>query len=656
MVMFKRNRLACAVAVAASMSGLAHAQDALELQPTTVVTAAGYEQAIADAPASISVITREELAKKSYRDVTDALKDIPGVVITGGASSSDISIRGMGAKYTLILVDGKRQDSRATRPNSDGPGIEQGWTPPLEAIERIEVVRGPMSSLYGSDAMGGVINIITRKVGEQWHGSLRSEATFQDRSDSGDIFQNNAYVSGPLVDKLLGLQVYGQVSRRDEDDFSNGYNEQKTDNLTTKLAFTPNENHDFVLEAGRTEQERNSTIGKSATRSASETDYTRNVFSLSHTGRWNLGVSETYLQRETIKNPSRDMEVENTVFDSNVTMFLGNHTATVGGQYKYEDLRDDGNQLAAASTLNKLTRWSWALFLEDEWQLTEDFALTGGLRLDRDENYGSHWSPRLYGVWHTTDHWTLKGGVSSGYRSPDLRAAVDDWGQITGGGGDPAIIVGNSSLKPEESLSTEIGAIWDSHEGFTAGLTLFQTDFEDKITEQRRCTDATGNATGFCQIGGTAYKFISDRINVDEAQMRGAEASLGWALTPDLKLSSSYTYTHSEQKSGALKGKPLNQMPRHMFNSTLDWAVTEQLGAWGRVNYRGKTSEYLGRTSMSDGTPSYTFVDLGGTYTVTRNLKLMAGIYNLFNKEVDYEHYNTVLDGRRYTVGATLSF
>lgn len=313
-----------------------------------VVTASGFEQQIKEAPASISVITREELEKKAYRDVTDALKDVPGVVITGGASSSDISIRGMGAKYTLILVDGKRQDSRATRPNSDGPGIEQGWTPPIEAIDRIEVVRGPMSSLYGSDAMGGVINIITRKVGQEWRGSLRTEATFQDRSDSGDIFQTNAYVSGPLVENLLGLQVYGQTSRRQEDDFANGYNQQKSDSVTAKLAFTPSERHDFVLEAGRTEQERNAKAGKSASSADSRNDYDRNVFSLSHTGRWDIGVSDTYLQREKIENPSRNMEVENTVLDSQMTLFLGTHTATVGGQYKYEDLRDDGNQLESA--------------------------------------------------------------------------------------------------------------------------------------------------------------------------------------------------------------------------------------------------------------------------------------------------------------------
>ncbi|MFZ6044403.1 TonB-dependent receptor plug domain-containing protein, partial [Vibrio natriegens] len=86
-----------------------------------------------------SVISRDELEKRYYRDVTDALRDVPGVVITGGGDTTDISLRGMSSKYTLILVDGKRQSSRETRPNSDGPGIEQGWLPPLQAIERIEV-------------------------------------------------------------------------------------------------------------------------------------------------------------------------------------------------------------------------------------------------------------------------------------------------------------------------------------------------------------------------------------------------------------------------------------------------------------------------------------------------------------------------------------
>lgn len=657
MVTFNRHRLACAIALATWVSAPVSAQEQVELG-NVVVTASGFQQQVKQAPASISVVTREELEKKSYRDVTDALRDIPGVVVTGGASSSDISIRGMASKYTLILIDGKRMESRSTRPNSDGPGIEQGWTPPLEAIERIEVVRGPMSSLYGSDAMGGVINIITRKVADSWRGGVRTEKTFQDRSDSGDYHTLNGHLSGPLVDGLLGLQVYGQTSRRDEDDIPRGFNEQKTDSATAKLAFTPNEANDLVLEVGKTEQERNSSVGRSGTgTSDSLSDYDRTHYSISHTGRWELGQSETYLQQERIENPGREMELENSVFNTQTSLFLGDHVATLGGQYKYEDLSDKGNQLAGAEDLTRLTRWSWALFAEDEWSLTETFALTAGLRMDRDENYGTHWSPRLYGVWQAAEQWTVKGGVSSGYRSPDIRAAVNDWGQITGGGrGDPAVIVGNSALKPEQSLSQEIGVLWDSLNGVSAGVTLFNTDFEDKITELRRCTDSTGNASGQCVVNGEAYRFISDYVNVDEARMRGVEATFDWAISETVSLGANYTYTDSEQRSGVFRGEPLNKMPKHMFNTTLDWQASDRLGTWTRLNYRSKTSEYLSRTSMAQSTPSYTLVDLGGTYDVNRNVKLLAGVYNLFNEQIEYDSYETVLDGRRYTVGVNVSF
>ena len=121
-----------------------------------VVTAAGYQQRIIDAPASISVVTRDELEKQQYTTIVDAMANIPGVYVTGGSNMQDISVRGMSDDYTLYLVDGRPISAGRSVNTNGNDGGKQIGLPPLAMIERVEVIRGPMSSLYGSEAMGGV--------------------------------------------------------------------------------------------------------------------------------------------------------------------------------------------------------------------------------------------------------------------------------------------------------------------------------------------------------------------------------------------------------------------------------------------------------------------------------------------------------------------
>lgn len=657
------TRLAAALCAAGlgAGAGAAWAQGAAATQTmeTVVVTATGYEQQIQDAPASISVITRQDLEKKFYRDVTDALLEVPGVVITGGGDRQDISLRGMGAKYTLILIDGKRQNSRETRTNSDSAGVESGWTPPISAIERIEVVRGPMSSLYGSDAMGGVVNIITRKVPQAWGGEIRMDTTIQESSKSGDIYQGNFYLAGPIKNDLLGLQIYGQASQRDEDDIYDGFRQRDANTVTAKLALTPNRNHDIIVEATSSRQKGEETLGKTVEPLApgvacsgancpasSETDYRSNKWALSHTGRWGWGVSDSYVQQEEFDNRSRQMKIKNLDLQSTWTLPLGSHMLTVGGAFLEQRLNDQtGNQLAGGP--NKVERYQWALFAEDEWRLTESFALTGGLRMDKDENFGDHFSPRLYGVWHMAERWTLKGGVSTGFRAPDLRQTVAGWGQVSRGGN----MYGNPDLTPEKSITEELGLIYDDGQGFNAGLTLFNNDFKDKIT--RVPCPISQCAEGPNQFGSDPTTYM----NVDEAISRGVEASMRLPINRAWSLTASYTYTKSEQKSGQYKGQPLNQLPKHLFTTTVNWQASDALEAWARLNFRGRESQPItGPSSTSVVAPSYTFFDLGGSYQATKNVSVYAGIYNLFDKTVGYDDYGYVEDGRRYWLGVGVKF
>lgn len=662
-VPMSRTQLAAALCAAGFGlgPGAAMAQDASTAKTldTVVVTASGFEQQIQDAPASISVITREDLDKKFYRDVNDALVDVPGVIITGGGDRQDISLRGMGPQYTLILIDGKRQSSRETRTNSDSAGVEGGWTPPLAAIERIEVVRGPMSSLYGSDAMGGVINIITRKVPDQWHGEIRMDTTIQESSKSGDIYQGNFYLAGPIKNDLLGLQIYGQASQRDEDNIVDGFRKRNSDSVTAKLSLTPNRDHDIVLEATTMRQKIQETLGKTVAPLApgeacartgcpadAKNDYRSNKWALSHTGRWGWAVSDSYVQQEEFDNRSRQMKVKNLNLQTSWTLPLGSHMLTLGGTYLSQRLNDQtGNQLSGGPS--KIDRYQWALFAEDEWRLTESFAVTAGLRMDDDENFGTHFSPRLYGVWHLADRWTLKGGVSTGFRAPDLRQTVAGWGQVSRGGN----MYGNPDLTPEKSVTEEIGILYDDGEGFNAGLTVFNNDFKDKITRVAcplsQCTEGPN------QFGSNPTTYM----NVDKAVSRGVEASLKLPLATDWSLTSTYTFTKSEQKSGQYKGEPLNQLPKHLFTTTVNWDASDALNAWARVNYRGKESQpTTGASSSSVVAPSYTFVDLGASYAVNKTVSVYAGIYNLFDKQVTYDDFEYVEDGRRYWLGVGVKF
>ncbi len=631
---------------------------------TIVVSASGFEQNIKKAAATISVLSQEDINKKAYRDVTDALKDVPGVVVTGGGSSSDISIRGMGSAYTVIMIDGKKVNTRSVRPNSDNSGIEQGWLPGIESIERIEVIRGPMSGLYGSDAMGGVINIITKKSATEWSGAVKVDTTLQENSDSGNIHQTNAYVSGPLIKDLLSLKANATYSKREEDNIIGGYKEQKMRAGGATLTLTPNDKHAIDFDFKRSIQNRNGTVGKTienkpgrggALPTDSLTDYYRTEYSISHRGEVGAVKTNSYIQREENENPSRQMKATNTTFNTNNQFQLGSHDISFGGMYLKEELNDQGNQLEVnGKILSKLDRYSWALFAEDNWRIADPFVLTTSLRLDKDEKFGDNLSPKVYGVWTLNDEWIVKGGVSTGYKTPALRATVAEWGQVTGGGQSNGVIVGNPDLKPEKSINYEVSANWDNNANLNAGITVFNSEFKDKITEIRVCNGDSGSAG--CPWLGENFDFVSLRENVDKANMRGVETTFGWQINDSVKLNANYTFTDTEQKSGVNKGKPLNEMPKHMFNTTVDWQATDTVGTWTRVNYRSETSDYLSRTSMAKGKPAYTMVDVGLNYKPTDKIQVNAGVYNLFDKKIDTDTYNYVLDGRRYNLGLTYKF
>ena len=626
---------------------------------TMVVTASATEQNLKDAPASISVITQEDLARRPVNNLKDVLQEIPGVQLTNeGDNRKGVSLRGLSSSYTLILVDGKRLNSRNVvfRHND----FDLNWVP-VDAIERIEVVRGPMSSLYGSDALGGVVNIITKKIGSAWHGSVTADTTVQEHRDRGDTYNGQFFTSGPLVDDLLGVKVYGNLSKREKDDQQSSASSAtgespRIEGFTSRDAnveftLTPNENHDVNLGYGFDRQDRDSD-------SLDKNRIERQNYSLGHNGRWDLGNSELKFYGEKVdnKNPGSDgITSESNTVDGKYVLPLGeiNQMLTFGGEWRHDKLSDPVNLTGGSSSETSSSQY--ALFIEDEWRIIDPLALTAGLRMDDHDTYGDHWSPRAYLVYNATDTVTVKGGWSTAFKAPSLLQLSPDW--TTGSCRGSCQIVGSPELKPETSESYEIGLYYAGEEGWLEGvnasITTFQNDIDDMIginrTSNRGLAPSYDNFVGFDpDSGNPVFRYY----NVNKARIRGVETELKIPFDDQWKLTLNYTYNDGRDLSDG-GNKPLSELPLHTANGTVDWKPLADWSFYVSANYTGEK-----RTTTTDGpTPGgYVIWNAGGAYQATKNVKLRAGVMNLGDKDLSRDDYSYNEDGRRYFLAMDYRF
>ncbi|GGZ39692.1 TonB-dependent receptor domain-containing protein [Asticcacaulis endophyticus] len=673
----------------------AHAQpvDAAEEERVTevVVTASGFKQNIEQAPASISVLSRKELEQERHQSLAEALANVEGVDVgdtAGKTGGLNINIRGMGSEYSLILIDGRRQNAAGSiTPNGFGE-TSSSFIPPMSAIDRIEVVRGPVSTLYGSDAMGGVVNIITRKVGKIWQGSATAGATLQADDSFGNIYNGNFYANGPLVQDKLGLAVRGSYQTREESSLTyeniNGGTaivstrgpspvENEIWSAGARLSFTPTENHDLMFDYDINKQWYDNSVAQLGTIGTSgyapEQEFNNEEMVLSHNWRLGFGELQTTLSRgvrETIGRilPSdvpgggnagdpRTLEATNSIFDTKLFSQWRNHTFTVGGQYWDAEMVDG---VAPAPYEHQ----QWALFAEDEWRLMPTLALTLGVRADDHSVFGKHTSPRAYLVWNTTPNWTLKGGVSQGFKTPQLNQIAPGITGFTGQGTRPTI--GSPGLKPETSTSTEFAVFYDNRSDFRANVTVFHNKFEDKIATGDpldNCSFAVSpNRPGCVDYGiWPLVDTFAQSVNVDEAETQGVEGAFRYLIAEGWSLTGNYTYTDTEQKSGSAKGRPLNNTPAHMINGSVRWNASDKLNLWLRGEYR---SERYRSEDSTTSTAKRTFGDYkpygifhtGGSYKVTDKVTVNAVIYNIFDKDfVSYGGYvsNTNTGAISYT-------
>ena len=298
----------------------------------------------------------------------------------------------------------------------------------------------------------------------------------------------------------------------------------------------------------------------------------------------------------------------------------------------------------------------WSLFAEDNWNPLDALTITLGLRRDDHSVFGSQLSPRAYAVWDISTAWTLKGGVSTGFKTPKTTDLYDG---VTGFGGQGTTpFVGNPDLQPETSVNSEIALYWTSpDDAHNVNLTVFRNDFDDKIArgETNLSCEQTGGMRPCANLGDYAllgYTTYAQNINIDEVRIQGVEVAGRWGITETLSLRANYTFTHSEQLSGAQKGLPLTNTARHMASASLNWQANDRFSMQLLAEARSKRYRDTINGVRRD-YQDYTVLHLGAQYRFNEHVTVSGRINNLLDRDFTSYQYSFLDDGNGgYTLSA----
>ncbi|WP_404680611.1 siderophore enterobactin receptor FepA [Raoultella terrigena] len=681
-------------------------------EETMVVTAA--EQNL-QAP-GVSTITADEIRKRPpARDVSEIIRTMPGVNLTGNSTSGQrgnnrqIDIRGMGPENTLILIDGKPVTSRNSirlgwRGERDTRG-DTSWVPP-EMIERIEVIRGPAAARYGNGAAGGVVNIITKKGSNEWHGSWNAYMNAPEHKDEGSTKRTDFSLNGPLGGDF-SFRLYGNLDKTQADawDINQGHQSERTGiyadtlpagregvenkniNGVVRWDFAPMQSLEFEsgysrqgnLYAGDTQNTNTNDLVKENYGKETNRLY-RNTYSVTWNGGWDNGITTSnWAQYEHTRNSRKgeglaggtegifnsnqfsDSNLSDVMLHSEISIPFDlwvNQNLTLGSEWNQQRMKDNasntqtfmggtipGYDSTGRSPYSKAEIFS--LFAENNMEVTDSTMLTPALRFDHHSIVGNNWSPSLNLSQGLGDDFTLKMGIARAYKAPSLYQTNPNYILYSRGQGCYAsnagcYLQGNEDLKAETSINKEIGLEF-KHDGWLAGATWFRNDYRNKIE--------AGYSPVYQNAAGTdLYKWE----NVPKAVVEGLEGTLNVPVSETVNWTNNITYML--QSKNKETGDRLSIIPEYTLNSTLSWQVYDDVSVQSTFTWYGKQEpkkyNYKGQPvtgSEKNEVSPYSILGLSATWDVTKYVSLTGGVDNVFDKR----HWRA---GNAQTTGGTTGY
>lgn len=704
------TRSTLALAVVGAMSSFAMANESLtngaekdttQLQTIVLTAEEQVKQSL-----GASIITDKDLEKLPVvNDISEYVRRMPGVNLTGNSATGQrgnnrqIDIRGMGPENTLILVDGKPVNSRNSvrygwRGERDTRG-DSNWVP-ADAIESIEVLRGPAAARYGSGAMGGVVNIKTKKVTNEVHGSVEVFTNQPENSKEGSSHRESFNLSGPIIKDVLSYRLYGNYNKTDADaadinpltesgSRAAGREGVENKDISGRLAWQINDQQSLTLDTsfGRQGNEYTGDIQNSnadATNpdsSFSNIAYVngllgketntmyRDSYALTHEGKWAWGDTKLLAQFDKTKNKripeslaggpegspnsfdKKTSVLDTTRFSAETNIPLDiffPQALTLGAEWVEDKFSDATSTVQAdASGLVQLpsdrthmkSRIASA-YIEDNFKVTDATDLVLGVRFDDHSKSGSNWSPSLNITQKLGDYFTLKGGIARAYKAPNMYQNAEGYLLFTRGNGCPdttATASGSCYLVGNADLKPETSI--NKEVGIQFEKDIVNASLTWFRNDYKNKITSGEEVVGTTTVGSTTYHLL-EWTNIPKALIQGLEGSVSLDFG-NINWTNNFTYMMDSVNKTT--GNPLSVVPNYTINSIFNYDITDQFDVnfvytqYGRQKPR-QFAETRNTTMNTKSVPSYGIAGINVGYKFTDQFSGRLGVSNLFDEQL----------------------
>lgn len=651
-----------------------------------VVTATRTENDVKKVPASTQVITQEDIKRGGATSVRNALSMYANIFqkskVRGGGH--DIIIRGMETKHSLVMVNGRRISNEA-----DANGLGNAMSLDrinINDVEKIEIVRGPSSALYGSEAMGGVLNIITKPSKEQtlltglehtsedtshwWHAdtgrignfSMTLDARFNkiNRSMLDTATESDPYGTAQTYNASLNYYV-------NDHSYVNAYMDYYSQHLKTDTGTPTMKPITLTTSRGM------SLSGQAMLEGTGSKAFKQKNYGISWNGKtdkndWQIQAYMSKFNWSTTSNtkvlgsiPPAGMEGmfnfllqnQKNAYDfnhdeHNMWAIEGrdslrvndHHRVTFGAEYVKDKVAGTGlgsngdgvhsiTENGKTKSSSEKTLSSYAAYLQDEIEYGKWF-IVPAIRYDHHSAYGSHTSPKIGVTYNATDHFRIKANYGDGFKAPSVSQLFYDLDMRMG----PSYVhlTGNPNLKPEKSKSWDLGVEAEFGKGY-GSLTYFDNDVDNLIASIPKGKDSNGH---------NLYRYE----NVNKARIKGLENTLGYRFNDTLEFKVTSTLLDAKDTSA---GKDLTQRARLSQIYQLIYDDHKDTG-WSAVLWNQLDYKFVTGKAWEDGESvkkSYSLTNFSLTRKVNKDTRVYGSVQNIFDKKDE----DCDLDGRFWSIG-----